>query len=99
MKFFCSICAITLLLALFPMPIEYYTFLRIIIAIGAIVVLTQEIKKDITLIGITFVSILIIFNPVIPIYLYKKMLWMPIDFGTAVLFLMYGFKDQIKYKP
>ncbi len=96
MKLLCTLCALALLLALFPLPMEYYTFLRIFVTIGAITVLTQEIKRDVTFLGICFIVILFVFNPIVPIYLYKKALWMPLDFGAALLFLMYGYKTELK---
>ncbi|HLP65497.1 DUF6804 family protein [Flavobacterium sp.] len=94
MKLFCTLCATALLLALFPLPIEYYTFLRIFTSIGAVVVLVNEMKRDVTLTGILFIVVLIVFNPIIPIYLYKKYLWMPLDILTAALFLIQGFKEK-----
>ncbi len=94
MKLFCTLCASALLLALFPMPIEYYTFLRILTTIGAVAVLVNEMKRDVTLTGILFIVVLIVFNPIFPIYLYKKYLWMPLDILTAALFLIYSFKEK-----
>ena len=98
MRLFCALCALALLLALFPLPIEYYTFLRIFTSIGAIAVLTQEIKRDVSLTGILFIMVLFVFNPIVPIYLYKKYLWMPLDLATAVLFLVYAYKNQLTNK-
>jgi hypothetical protein len=34
-----------------------------------------------------------LFNPIVPIYLYQKSFWMPIDLVTGVLFLFYGFRE------
>ena len=96
MKCVCLICAVALLLALFPMPNDYYKGLRYLISIGAVVVLTQEIKRDVTLLGISFIGVLLVFNPIVPIYLYKKVLWMPINCAAAVLFLLHGFKEKLK---
>lgn len=95
MKLFYTLCALALLLALFPLSIEYYTFLRIFTSIGAIVVLTQEIKRDVSLTRILFIMVPFVFNPIVPIYLYKKYLWMPVDLVTAVLFLVYAYKNQL----
>lgn len=94
MKLFWMLCTILLLLACAKMPIGYYTLLRITITIGAISVLFYEIKKDVSLFGIVFIMIAILFNPIVPIYLYKRAIWMPIDIGVAGLFLIYGFKKN-----
>jgi hypothetical protein len=94
MKLFSTLCATALLIALFPLPIEYYTFLRILTSIGAVTVLVNEMKRDVNLTGILFIAVLILFNPIFPIYLYKKYLWMPLDILTAALFLIYGFKEK-----
>jgi hypothetical protein len=94
MKLICILCAITLVIALFKLPIGYYTFLRIAVTMGAITILLKEIQKDVNLIGIGFIVIAIVFNPILPIYLYQKAIWMPIDTVAASLFLIYGFKQK-----
>jgi hypothetical protein len=96
MKLFWTLCAMLLLLACAKMPIGYYTLLRIIITIGAISILFYEIKKDVSLFGIAFIMIAILFNPILPIYLYKRTIWMPIDISVAALFLICGFKKKQK---
>ncbi len=88
------ICAVIALIACFDMPIGYYTFLRMAITIGAILVLFKEVQKDVNLFGITFICLAILFNPIIPIYLYKKSIWMSIDISTGFIFLIYGFKEN-----
>ncbi len=92
MKKLYYICIIALLLGIFNLPIYYYTILRIIVFTGAISVIAVEIKKDVNLLGIAFIGISILFNPVIPIYLYYKKIWVIIDLFTALLFLIYRFR-------
>jgi len=87
-------CATIALIACFDLPIGYYTFLRIAITFGAIAILTKEVQKDVNLLGIAFIAIAVFFNPIVPIYLYKKSMWMPIDILTGILFLVYGFKEK-----
>lgn len=88
------ICSIVLLIAIFNLPLGYYTFLRIIITISAILIILNEVKKVINFLGFTFLFVAIIFNPFWPIYLYNKSFWIPIDIATAVLFLIYGLKEE-----
>lgn len=90
------LCAAILFIAIFDLPNTYYTFLRILITVGAILAISLEIKKDVNPWGISFIIIALFFNPLIPVYLYKKNIWMPIDILTGLFFLLYAFKDKTK---
>jgi hypothetical protein len=68
------------------MPIGYYTFLRIIVTIGAVAVIVQEYNGEIIPWIILFGIIAIIFNPIIPVYLHDKEIWAVINFIAAILF-------------
>lgn len=81
------ICACLLFIAIFKLPIEYYTFLRIVVFIGALLVLNSFIDKSVRWI-IVFALIAILFNPIIPIYLYLKDYWIPIDIASGIAFLL-----------
>jgi membrane-bound ClpP family serine protease len=94
MKILCIICAAMLLLGCFQLPIQYYTFLRIIVSLGALGILAREVQKDVNLFGIAFIIIIILFNPIVPIYLYKKSIWIPIDLITALLFLAFIIREK-----
>lgn len=37
-----------------------------------------------------------LFNPVFPVFLYRKSLWIPIDTITGILFFLIAFADKIK---
>lgn len=87
MKTLLLICAGLLFVALINLPIGYYTFLRIAITVGSIAVIASEYEKGIKLWAITFGLIAIIFNPIIPIYLYDKSTWMPIDIICGIIFV------------
>jgi hypothetical protein len=91
MKNLLLIIAGLLFLAIIDLPIGYYTFLRILVTIGAIGVIISEIENGITFWIIIFGIITILFNPFIPIYLNDKSAWIPIDIITAVLFLIKSF--------
>lgn len=84
------ICATLLFIAIFYWPIEYYTFLRIIICVGALLVIATLSKKQLYWIAV-FTIITILFNPIFPIHLYVKAYWVPIDIFTAILFLLVAF--------
>lgn len=92
---FCALCCFV---GIFRLPIEYYTFLRILISIGAILVLYNTLSFKQRYLSIIFLVILILFNPVFPIYLYRKSLWIPIDTITGILFLLINFIEKTEQK-
>lgn len=98
MKYLLTFCAICCFVGIFRLPIEYYTFLRILISIGALIVLYNVLISKQHYFSIIFLVILIIFNPVFPIYLYRKNLWIPIDVITGILFLLINFIDKPEQK-
>lgn len=64
-----------LFIGLADLPIGYYTFLRIIVTIGAISVVLGEYENKITPWVLIFGLIGILFNPIIPVYLHDKEVW------------------------
>ena len=74
-------------LALAELPIGYYTFLRIIVTIGAIAIVITEFEYGFNFWVIAFGILAILFNPLIPIYLNDKDAWMPIDIIAGIIFL------------
>ena len=73
-----KIIGILLFVAVLPLPMGYYDLLRIIVSIGA--VLNIFGGRSI------FIPILIIFNPIIPVYLYDKAIWAIIDIVSGMIF-------------
>ncbi|UTX47225.1 DUF6804 family protein [Chryseobacterium sp. MA9] len=98
MKPFLSFCALCCFIGIFRLPIEYYTFLRILISIGALLVLYNTLSFKQHYFSILFLIILILFNPVFPIYMYRKSIWIPIDTITGVLFLLINFIERKEQK-
>lgn len=86
MKLFLLFCAGLLLVATLKLPIGYYTFLRIVISIGAIAVIVSQLKNKFDIWCVIFIAILILFNPFKPIFLYKKGIWMPLDLIASAIF-------------
>ena len=80
-----KITGILLIIGALPLPIEYYDFLRIVVSIMAALNLYS---------GGTylFIPILVLFNPILPIYLYSKPLWVIIDIISGIVFL--GASDE-----
>lgn len=84
------LCASLLVMAIFYWPIAYYTVLRIIVCVGALLVIIAMNKKQQHWVSV-FAIIAILFNPIFPIYLYVKAYWILIDIFTAILFLWVAF--------
>lgn len=91
MKILLSVCAGLLFLAIVNLPIDYYTFLRIVITIGCAAVIINEINSGFSFWIIIFGIIGILFNPIIPVYLNDKFAWMPIDLICGILFVVKAF--------
>jgi hypothetical protein len=98
MKPFLTFCALCCFIGIFRLPIEYYTFLRILVSIGALLVLYNTLSFKQYYFSIIFLVILILFNPVFPIYLYRKSVWIPIDTVTGILFLLINFIEKLEPK-
>lgn len=82
-------CITALIVAMLPLPLVYYTWLRIFVSIGAMVIVFQEVNRQRRRWSLPFLATAFVFNPVIPVYLYKKELWLLVDTGAAMLFIMY----------
>ncbi len=93
MKILCMLCACSLFIALLDWPIAYYTLLRALVFTGALLVIFLLKPKPFLWILI-FAAIAIMFNPIAPIYLYRKAHWLPIDIISGVLFLVIPFIKQ-----
>nr|WP_321237552.1 DUF6804 family protein [uncultured Psychroserpens sp.] len=98
LKLICIVCASALFIAVFYWSITYYTLLRIIVFIGAILVMLFLNKKQLYW-SLMFLLVAIFFNPIFPIYLYVKAYWIPFDIITGILFLLVGFIKEQKEKP
>lgn len=92
---FCALCCF---LGIFRLPIEYYTFLRMIISLGAILAIYNFFKIKNYYWLVIFVGVLLLFNPVFPIYLYRKSIWIPIDIVVGILFLLLAFFQKKEEK-
>lgn len=86
-----TICAIACFVAILRLPIVYYTFLRNIISLGALIFIYSWIRQKNYYLAGVFALVLMLFNPVSPIYLYKKSIWIPLDILTGILFLIIAF--------
>lgn len=86
MRYLLLISAVLLFIGAANLPIGYYSFLRIAITIASAIVMFNEYKGDINIWIILFGGILILFNPISPIYLHDKGTWMVLDIIAGLIF-------------
>jgi len=83
------IAVVFLLLSMFPWPYAYYNFSRIVVTIISAYYayyIYSVVKKQDFWFWVLVVAI-ILFNPILPIYLYKRELWSVIDVVLSVFFI------------
>ena len=97
MKLVSIFAAFLLFLAIFHLPIGYYTFMRIGVSLSAFYLLNIEIKRGINIWVIIIGVIGVLFNPIFPVYLGSKSIWLPIDIITCVIFLIFALTKTNKY--
>lgn len=88
MKYLIIIAALFCFIGLFDLPYGYYMFLRVLVSFMALVIIVNEFRSR-SFWFIAFLLICILFNPVFPIYLYLKSIWVVIDIIVGLLFLCY----------
>ncbi len=91
MRHFFIFCGICCFIAIIKLPTSFYTFLRIAISIGSLMAIYHWFYQKVYFLAIVFAIILVLFNPVIPIHLYRKHFWIPFDILTGLLFLISAF--------
>lgn len=83
------IAAAMLLIATMPLPIEFYTLLRIVVFGAAAYSAYCFFENKNSQAGLILVLIAIVWNPLIPIYLYDKFIWILLDISAAIyMFLL-----------
>ena len=77
---------IVLAIGILPMPIGYYTLSRLVVCAAALYFAHNFYKKkDNTNLWI-FGFIPVLYNPIIPVYLYEKAIWTVVNLITIFLF-------------
>ena len=86
---------LALLVAVLPMPYEYYMIIRLAIPVFALVIAVNEFKEEQSNIyPYVFLGLATLYNPVLPIHL-TKTLWIVINLLSAYVFYFYkGVFDQ-----
>jgi|GEM_PF-1540027 uncharacterized membrane protein/transcriptional regulator len=76
---------VALFVAIFDMPSGYYDFLRIVVFITTGLTGIYFLNKNESSSGIALLLIAILWNPVIPIYIYEKSVWVVLDLIAIVI--------------
>lgn len=79
------ICSILLLIALFNNPYGYYQILKWVITISSAYIANYYFKNNNKKYGWIFVSIAILYNPILPIHLIRST-WEIVNIITAIVF-------------
>jgi len=86
--------AVVLVIGILPMPIGYYTLTRLVVCVCSFYYAYNFYqKKDETRTWI-FGFLVILYNPIIPVYLYEKIIWVFVNIATIAAFYMN--KNKIK---
>ena len=80
--------------ACFPLPIGYYTFMRIVVFIAAAIVIIQKRDEGLSTQNIATGLLAILLNPIIPIHLQSKTAWVVIDIIAAAWFIYLAFSAK-----
>ena len=76
-----------LLLALLPLPYDFYTILRLVAFIVFSWAAYISYKNETQILPWAFGLLLVLFNPIIPIHLSREV-WIPIDLGATLFIFM-----------
>ena len=73
-----------------PMPYGYYNLSRLVVC-GCSIYFAYQLyqRQDITFVWI-FGFLAILYNPIIPVHLYEKQIWMIVNIVTALIFVFKG---------
>ena len=77
---------VVLVIALFPLPIGYYTLSRLVVSACALYYAIQFHKRNNTTYTWIYGFLVILYNPIIPIYLYEKFIWIVVNLITIYIF-------------
>jgi hypothetical protein len=87
--------AVLLLLALLPLPYGFYTLLRLVVTICAVVIAYYHWQSGGKGVAFAMGFIALLFNPLTPVYLTRE-IWAPIDLGLAMFFGILGYRIRMQ---
>jgi hypothetical protein len=88
MKYLFALSAVLLFAALLPLPIGYYTILRLSITVAALLSIYHDRDTGINAWNVVFGMIAIVFNPIAPVYFNDRDIWSVIDVAAGSVFAL-----------
>jgi hypothetical protein len=80
-------------IGLLPMPYSFYSLSRIVVSACSVYFAVQLFKKaDMTFVWV-FGFLAVLYNPIVPVHLYDKEIWIVINIVTSIIF--FGKKSSI----
>ena len=73
-------------IGILPMPYGYYNLSRLVVCGCSIYFAINSRSKDQDLFVWVFGALAVLYNPILPIHLYEKELWMIVNLVTAAIF-------------
>lgn len=86
------IAAVLLFVGCFSLPMGYYTFMRIVVCVIAVLAIVYNKAEGFGWRNIVLALIAILFNPIIPIHFYNNIPWIIIDLLCAAWFVWLSIK-------
>ena len=77
---------LVLAIGTFPLPIGYYTLSRLVVCASAIYFAYNFYKQNNQTNVWIFGFIAVLYNPIIPVYLYEKIIWIAVNIITIYIF-------------
>lgn len=74
-------------IGLLPMPYGYYNLSRLVVCGCSIFFIFSLLREKDVLFAWIFGLLAVLYNPIIPIHLYQKELWMVVNAITAIIFV------------
>lgn len=79
--------SIVLFIACLPMPYGFYPFIRTVVCLISILIIYNYIQKNKSFDQIIILGLIaVLFNPLFPVFLNSKYLWIMVDLGLGYYF-------------
>ena len=75
-------------IGILPMPYGYYSLSRLVVCGCAINFSIASKNKNEDVFVWIFGALAVLYNPIIPVHLYEKEIWMIVNFITAIIFFI-----------
>jgi hypothetical protein len=79
---------IVMVIGALPMPYGYYSLLRLVVCGCSVYFALRLHQREEVLFVWIFGFVAVLYNPIIPVHLYEKAIWMVVNVITAILFYL-----------